>query len=60
LRLAVGAPERDPYFDPADTRQTAVFVIFAAGFSALGAAVVPRLSNCNWTDGGQICVYRKR
>jgi hypothetical protein len=43
LRLAVGARERNPSFDPSDARQAAALVIVAAGFVAMGAAVVPRL-----------------
>jgi hypothetical protein len=43
LRPAAGVRERKPSFDPSDARQTAALVIVAAGFAAMGAAVVLRL-----------------
>jgi hypothetical protein len=43
LRPAAVARESNPSFGPSDTRQAVAIVIAAAGFAAMGAAVVLRL-----------------
>jgi hypothetical protein len=43
LRPAAVARESKPSFGPSDTRQAVAIVIAAAGFAAMGAAVVLRL-----------------
>jgi hypothetical protein len=43
LRPAAGAHESNAYCEPSDARQAAALVIVAAGFAAMGMAVVLRL-----------------
>ena len=43
LRQAAGAHESNASFEPPNARQAAALVIVAAGFVAMGAAVVLRL-----------------
>lgn len=43
LRPAAGALESNPSFGPSNARQAVALVIVAAGFAAMGAAVVLRL-----------------